>query len=66
MDGYDPENQEKALALAALWGEIIPIGLFYKENRPTFDGALPQLQAGPLVNANLQQVDITPLMQEFV
>ena len=66
MDGYDPKNQEKALALAALWGDIIPIGLFYQESRATFDGALPQLQAGPLVGAKLQQVDITPLMQEFV
>lgn len=66
MAGYDPEDLQGALKLAALWGEVIPVGIFYQVQRPTFESSLPQLAGGTLVEASLQGVDVTPLMQDLV
>lgn len=36
MECYNPDSLEAALSLAKLWGEEIPIGLFYRQIRPAF------------------------------
>jgi len=63
MDDYDPENLEKALVLGRLWGEQIPVGVFYREVRPTFNGSLPQLGQDPLAKQDINNVDITNIMK---
>ncbi|VBB06357.1 2-oxoacid:acceptor oxidoreductase beta subunit pyruvate/2-ketoisovalerate [Lucifera butyrica] len=65
MDGYDSGNETKALALAGLWGDVIPVGLFYKEIRPSFTDSLPQLKKGALVSQPAAVRDIAPLMAEL-
>ncbi len=59
---HDPTNRDKALLKAHEEEdsnyEKIPIGLFYKENRPTYEELLPQLKEGPLVKKNLN-VDVS-------
>jgi len=65
MAGYDPDNLEKALALAGLWGDQIPVGLFYREVRPTFNGSLPQLAQEPLATQDINNVDISKIMKMF-
>jgi 2-oxoglutarate ferredoxin oxidoreductase subunit beta len=65
MDGYDPTSLEKALSFAALWGEEIPIGLYYRKIRPTFNESLPQLSQEPLAKQTIDNIDITGLMKEF-
>lgn len=62
--GHDPADRDKALALAGQWGDRIPIGLFYRELRPTFAASLPQLAGEPLAAA-LDRVDIRRLMDEL-
>ena len=47
-DSHDPYDRSKALALALTWGENIPIGIIYKNDRPSFEAQLPALKAGPL------------------
>jgi len=48
-DSHDPYDREAALRLAFTWGETIPIGLLYRNDRPSFESQAPALQAGPLV-----------------
>lgn len=63
-EGHDPSDFEAAMRRALEWGEKIPIGIFYKVRRPTFEEALPQLAAGPLVKAQLR-VNIADLIERF-
>ena len=46
---HDPYDREAALRLALTWGEEIPIGLLYRNERASFESLVPALQAGPLV-----------------
>lgn len=64
-EGHDPSDKEAAWKKANEWGERIPIGLFYKEERPTYEDGLPQLQT-PLIKQDIMSVDISGLMEGFV
>jgi 2-oxoglutarate ferredoxin oxidoreductase subunit beta len=46
--GHDPTNLLKAYERAIEWGDKIPIGLFYKTDKPTYEDLEEVLQAGPL------------------
>ncbi|OPY71982.1 MAG: 2-oxoglutarate oxidoreductase subunit KorB [Syntrophorhabdus sp. PtaU1.Bin002] len=48
--GYDPEDRPAAFEKALEWGEKIPIGLIYRNHRPTFEDRVPVIKDGPLVN----------------
>lgn len=65
LPGYNPADREKALSLAASWGDTIPVGLFYREVRPTFADSLPQLARGPLAAQPIGAIDIRRLMDEL-
>jgi 2-oxoglutarate ferredoxin oxidoreductase subunit beta len=65
MPGYNPADLAAALSLGALWGEQIPVGLFYRNIRPTFNGALPQLAQESLVEQNITNIDISKTMQKL-
>lgn len=75
LEGHDSSDRAKAFALMEQWPfrkplpdgekEQIPTGIFYKEERPTWDGALPQISQMPLVKQPLDSIDITPLLEEL-
>ncbi|QSH40200.1 2-oxoacid:ferredoxin oxidoreductase subunit beta [Lentisphaerota bacterium ZTH] len=46
---HDPNDKMQALELAMQWGDEIPIGIFYKSKRKSFEEANEVLQKGPLV-----------------
>ncbi|OPY65260.1 MAG: 2-oxoglutarate oxidoreductase subunit KorB [Syntrophorhabdus sp. PtaU1.Bin050] len=50
---YDPEDRLAAFEKALEWGEKIPIGLIYRNHRPTFEERVPVIKDGPLVNRPL-------------
>jgi len=54
---YDPADRQKAFARALEWGERIPLGVIYKNDRIPLENLLPQLKPGPLVKqaADLEQ-----------
>lgn len=62
---HDPSNREQAQKLAAIWGDQIPIGVFLREQRPTFADSLPQLADKPLAKQSVEGADITGLMEEL-
>jgi 2-oxoglutarate ferredoxin oxidoreductase subunit beta len=43
-DDYDPSNRMNAFARSLEWGEKIPIGIFYKNERPTMEDQYPMLK----------------------
>jgi len=67
--GHDPKNRdaamEKALEDSKTDYKKIPIGLFYKEERPTYEEQLPQIKDKPLVKHDITNVDISAAYEEL-
>ena len=63
-DGHDPSDKMGALQRAEEWGNRIPIGLFYKTDRPTYEDELP---AGslPVVKHDIFNINIAPMLERF-
>jgi len=64
--GYDVTNKQAAFLKSLEWNDRIPIGLFYREIRPTYEDELPQIAEVPLVKQRIEEINITALMDEFV
>jgi 2-oxoglutarate ferredoxin oxidoreductase subunit beta len=67
-DGYDAASMEHALPKSFEWGERIPLGVFYRDEQPTYEDTEPALQNGPLVNQKLGLSEglFNELMEEFM
>lgn len=46
---HDPADRAAALELAFKWGDEIPIGVYYKSGRASFESQIEVLKRGPLV-----------------
>jgi len=46
---YDPTDRAAAFTKALEWGDRIPLGIIYRNERPTFEERLPVLGGKPLV-----------------
>ncbi|MFX1486236.1 MAG: thiamine pyrophosphate-dependent enzyme [Promethearchaeota archaeon] len=64
-EGHDCTDRQKALEKSFEWGNRIPIGIFYKEEKPTYRDHLVHLQDRPLTRLPIKNVDITPLLDEM-
>ena len=61
---YNPAGLEAAFHKSLEWGERIPLGLFFQEERPTYEDSEPVLQKGALVD---QKLGINPkLFDELI
>jgi 2-oxoglutarate ferredoxin oxidoreductase subunit beta len=49
-EGYSQTNHMEAMAKAQEWGDRIPIGIVYKEERPSFVEQIPSLKEGALLD----------------
>jgi 2-oxoglutarate ferredoxin oxidoreductase subunit beta len=54
-----------AFATAEEWGDKINIGVYYKEQRPTYEEELSMLAKEPLVQQNIDNIDITDAMKFY-
>jgi 2-oxoglutarate ferredoxin oxidoreductase subunit beta len=63
---YNTGDILSAFAKAQEWGDRIPIGVIYKQERPTFEEQLPVLNKGPLVKQNIKSDRITNLLDELL
>jgi 2-oxoglutarate ferredoxin oxidoreductase subunit beta len=57
---YDPTDWETALKTASQWGDEIPVGVVYRNDRRPFEESFPALTRGSLVG---QEVDRTKLRE---
>jgi 2-oxoglutarate ferredoxin oxidoreductase subunit beta len=63
--GYAPGDKLAAFARAQEWGDRIPTGVIYRQERPSFEEQLPALKNGPLVKQELRPGQIEGLLAEF-
>ncbi len=74
-EGHDPHDKTKAFARAEEWPlkrplpegtkERVPTGIFYVEERPTWEDGIPQIAQTPLVKQSIEPIDINPLFEEL-
>lgn len=63
--GYDAGNRAMALEKAEEWGEKIAVGVYYKEERPTYMDELPLLAERTLVEQGIPTVDFDKAMSAY-
>jgi 2-oxoglutarate ferredoxin oxidoreductase subunit beta len=64
-EDHDTENWEAAYKKAEEWGERIPIGVFFMEDRPAYRNYFPVLKKGPLVKQSLER-NMDVFFREFM
>jgi 2-oxoglutarate ferredoxin oxidoreductase subunit beta len=64
-DDYDPKDWNTAALKAAEWGEKIPIGLIYENDRPAFEDHLSVLKDGPLVGRRVDRAELKRIIEEY-
>ncbi len=63
---YDPANWSAALTKAMEWGDRIPIGVIFKQERPSYEEQLPALAKGTLVKQpKIEPAQFQKLFTEF-
>ena len=63
---YSPGNKMAAFEKAQEWGDKIPIGVIYREEKSTYEERLPALRRGPLVRRELDPMQVEKLLAEFL
>ena len=64
---HDSSHFQAAMEKAFEWGNRIPIGLFYKVERPTYEDEEIALRDGvPLVKQPLRRDNLAAIMEEFL
>lgn len=64
-ENHDYSDKVKAFEKSLEWNSRIPTGLFYKEERPIFEDEVIAIQKEPLIKQNINNIDVTPLMESF-
>ena len=64
-EGYDPTDREAAWKRTWEWGEKIPLGVFYRVERPTLDKAHPTLAETALVKQEQNRDAIKSVLEKF-
>jgi 2-oxoglutarate ferredoxin oxidoreductase subunit beta len=65
-EGHDVTDRRKALKKALEWGDRIPIGIFYKKERPIYRDKLPHLKDANLTKLPTTNIDITSTLKEMM
>jgi 2-oxoglutarate ferredoxin oxidoreductase subunit beta len=61
-EGHDTGDYDTACRLARQWGDRIPLGLFYRQEQPSFTDMLPSLNDGPLVDRDYDPEKLRALL----
>ena len=62
---YNPSDKMAAFKKAQEWGNRIPIGVLYRENRPVYESAFPALEKDTLVSQPIEPLKAEKLLNEF-
>lgn len=63
--GYDPSDRTLAFNKATEKSEKIPIGIFYKTDRPILEDYIPAVSKTPLVKQQIDPLKLEKLLDEF-
>jgi 2-oxoglutarate/2-oxoacid ferredoxin oxidoreductase subunit beta len=64
LEGNDVGNKMEAIKLAERKDKL-PIGVFYKVDKPVYDEQEPQIVDEPLVKQDISQTDIKKMLEKF-
>jgi 2-oxoglutarate ferredoxin oxidoreductase subunit beta len=62
---YDPYDWEVAMRIAEQWGNEIPVGVIYRNNRAAFEKHFSVLTKGPLVQQGLGRSRFKKVMETY-
>jgi 2-oxoglutarate ferredoxin oxidoreductase subunit beta len=62
---YNPEERINAFQRALEWGDRIPLGVIYKNNRPVLEEQIPVIKDRPLVKQSYEALNIKDMLKEF-
>jgi 2-oxoglutarate ferredoxin oxidoreductase subunit beta len=63
--GYDPEDKMQAFQKALEWGERIPLGIIFRNNRPVLEERVPVIKDKPLVRQSFEPSKLERTLKEF-
>lgn len=62
---YDPSNKIGAIEKAMETGEKIPLGIFYKSDKPSYESQIPQISIKPLVEIPVDRLGVSELFKKY-
>jgi 2-oxoglutarate ferredoxin oxidoreductase subunit beta len=62
---YDPSDWQAAMGMAMEWGEKIPLGIIYRQQRDPFERRLPVLEHGTLVGRDTDLGELKKILEKF-
>ena len=66
-DGYDPSDINKALERTRESGaKQIPLGIFYKSDRPSCEEQIPQIKDKTLISIPVERSGTTELFKKYI
>ncbi|MFP4198991.1 MAG: thiamine pyrophosphate-dependent enzyme [Halanaerobium sp.] len=65
LEDHDPTDHAAAMKVAQEFGDKIPIGIIYREEKPTFRDRMPSLEDKALVERDVKVEDLKYLIDEF-
>jgi 2-oxoglutarate/2-oxoacid ferredoxin oxidoreductase subunit beta len=63
---YDPADKTAACLKAAEWQDKIPIGIIYRQDKPTYEDKSGLNARNYLVEENIENIDINKILQKFI
>jgi len=64
-ENYYSNDWQKALEKSLEWGDKIPIGIFFKQEKPTYRDSLPHVRKIALPKLTTEDIDITTLLKSM-
>ena len=62
---YDPTDWETAIGVAQKWGDEIPIGIIYRNDRPPYQDHFPALGKGLLIKQEVDRSQLAKVMKSY-
>jgi len=62
---YDPTDWQAAIKAAEEWGDSIPVGILYRNDRLPFESSIPALKEGPLVGKGVDRNVLKEILQTY-
>ncbi len=64
-DDFNPEDRVAAFQKSLEWGERIPLGIMFRNNRPALEDRIPMIRETPLVRQSFDMGKIEGTLKEF-
>jgi 2-oxoglutarate/2-oxoacid ferredoxin oxidoreductase subunit beta len=63
--GHTPDSRDRAMKKALEWGDKIPIGILYRQEKPSFTDRIGALKGRPLISASYDAKRLEAVLSEL-